>query len=548
MRNISCTFLTLFCVLGGVLRADEALPHLRRQGDATQLIVQGKPLLIRGGELGNSSGEPDYLHPFWPKLKTLNLNTVVAPVYWELLEPAEGKFDFSTLDGLIRDARANQMHLVLLWFGVWKNSMSTYVPAWVKHDAKRFPRSQDSGGKGLDILSPFSAETLQADTKAFRACLRHLREVDQQEQTVVMVQVENEIGMIPEARDHNEEAERLFRAPVPATLLDYLVKNADTLSPELRDGWVAQGKKTTGSWSEVFGPGPGTDEIFMAWYFAQFAGHLAAAGKAEYPLPMYVNAALIRPGHKPGQYPSAGPLPHLFEVWRAGAPALDLLAPDIYFTNFVEWTRRYARYGNPLFIPEAMRSAEASVNGLYAIAGQNAIGFSPFGIESIGEAAGKYLAESYDLLAQLSPLILEHQGRGTMTAMLPEGPEQRQPQQVWLGGYVLHVAFEKGASIDLADGVVPGAVAPVPPPTGGLVIATGPDEFILAGMGLTTTFQLREPNAPQVGLLSIEEGRFVDGQWQHLRWLNGDQTNQGRHVRNEPGRFSIQRVKLYQFR
>ena len=84
--------------------------------------------------------------------------------------------------------------------------------------------------------------------------------------------------------------------------------------------------------------------------------------------------------------------------------------------------------------------------------------------------------------------------------------------------------------------------------TGGLVIATGPDEFILAGMGLTTTFQLREPNAPQVGLLSVEEGRFVDGQWQHLRWLNGDQTNQGRHVRNEPGRFSIQRVKLYQFR
>lgn len=547
MRLTVSPFLIMLLLLGGALRAEESIPHLRRQGEATQLIVQGKPLLIRGGELGNSSGEPAYLRPFWPRLKALNLNTVLAPVYWELLEPTEGKFDFSILDGLLSDARANQMHLVLLWFGVWKNSMSTYAPAWVKHDTKRFPRSQDSAGKGLDILSPFAAETRQTDGKAFRALLRHLREVDQKEQTVVLVQVENEIGMIPEARDHSEEAERQFHAPVPAALFEYFAKNADTLAPEMRDGWVAHGKKTAGTWSEVFGPGPATDEIFMAWHFAQFAGHLAAQGKAEYPLPMYVNAALIRPGHKPGQYPSAGPLPHLFDVWRAGAPALDFLAPDIYFTNFMEWARKYARYGNPLFIPEAMRSQDAAVNGLYAIAGLNAIGFSPFGIESVGEPAGKYLAGSFDLIDQLTPLILEHQGRGTMTAMLPEGPEQRQPQQIWLGGYVLHVAFEKTASFDLADGVVPAAATPVAPPTGGLVIATGPDEFLIAGMGIATTFRLREPNASQVGLLSVEEGRFVDGQWTHLRWLNGDQTNQGRHVRNEPGRFTIQRVKLFQF-
>lgn len=290
----------------------------------------------------------------------------------------------------------------------------------------------------------------------------------------------------------------------------------------------------------------------MAWHFARFVETLAAQGKAEYPLPMFVNAALIRPGHLPGQYPSAGPLPHLFDVWRAGAPSIDFLAPDIYFTNFSEWVRRYARNGNPVFIPEAMRGPEAAVNGLYAVAGQDAIGFSPFGIESIGEPAARYLADSYDLIAQLTPLIAEHQGRGSMVGLLPEGPEQRQPQQVWLGGYVLHVAFDKGTGPALADGVVPlGAAAQAglnAAPTGGLVIATGPDEFLLGGIGLTTTFQLREPGSPQVGLLSVEEGKFVDGQWTHIRWLNGDQTHQGRHVRNEAGRFTLLRVRLYQYR
>jgi len=542
---------TLLCLFGSV-RADDSLPHLRRQGNATQLIVHGEPILMRGGELGNSTGEPDYLRQYWPRLKALNLNTIVAPVYWELMEPEEGKFDFAQLDGLLKDARAQNMHLVLLWFGVWKNSMSTYVPGWVKGDSTRFPHSQDSAGNALEILSPFSEKVLAADVKAFRALMSHLRAVDQKENTVVLVQVENEIGMIPEARDHSPEAERKFREAVPAELTAYLAKNTDTLAAELRDSWVAHGKKTTGTWTELFGEGTATDEIFMAWHFSRFVEELTVKGKAEYPLPMYVNAALIRPGHKPGQYPSAGPLPHLFDVWRAGAPSVDLLAPDIYFTNFVEWVRKYAGRGNGLFIPEALRSVDASVNGLYAIANYNAMGFSPFGIESVSESATKYLADSFGLVAQLTPLILEHQGRGTMAGLLPEGPEQRQPQQVLLGGYTMHVTFEKPSGPDLADGVVPPAgsasVNPASPPTGGLIIATAADEFIIGGTGITTTFQLRKPDGPQVGLLSVEEGRFVEGKWTHIRWLNGDQTHQGRHVKLDLGRFSLQKVKLYQYR
>ena len=547
MRTLQGLLAASLLLTASKVAAAGPIPELRRQGTATQLVVEGKPFLIRGGELGNSSGEPEYLKQFWPKLAALHLNTLVAPVYWELIEPREGQFDFTTVDGLIAHARANRFRLVLLWFGAWKNSMSTYVPAWVKREVARFPRSQDSAGRNLDILSPFSASNRDTDARSFAALMRHLREIDGEQHTVVMVQVENEIGMIPEARDHASEAEKQFTGPVPAELMGYLTKNADTLAPELRATWMAAGARKSGTWSEVFGRDPAGEEIFMAWHFARFVQQLTTQGKAEYPLPMFVNAALIRPGHQPGQYPSAGPLPHLLDIWRAGAPAIDFLAPDIYFQNFSEWARRYTRGGNPLFIPEALRSPDAAVNGLYAIAGLNAIGFSPFAIESITNPAARLLTESYDLVAQLTPLITEHQGGRTMAGLMSEGAEQRQPQQVTLGGVTMLVSFERGAAPSLADGVVssPGEAA-ASLPSGGLVIATGPEEFLFAGIGLTATFQGRT-SGMQLGLLSVEEGRFVEGKWHHIRWLNGDQTHQGRHLRLEPGRFGLQRVKLYKY-
>ena len=525
--------------------APSSLPRLQHAGTATQLVVDGQPFLLRAGELGNSSGEPDYLRPFWPKLKALNLNSLVVPVYWDQIEPAEGKFDFATVDRLIADARTNDFRLVLLWFGSWKNSMSCYAPVWIKRDARRFPRSQDSAGRPLEILSPFSAVNRDTDARAFAALLRHLREIDGENHTVVTVQVENEIGMIPEARDRSSEADRLFAGPVPAELIDYLVQHNDTLAPELHALWHGAGAKRHGTWSEVFGPSVAADEVFMAWHFARYVEVVAAAGKKEYPLPLYVNAALIRPGHLPGQYPSAGPLPQVADVWRAGAPSLDFLAPDIYFQDFSNWARRYTRNGNPLFIPEVTRSPEASTRALFAFGGLDAIAFSPFGIEAIADNAARPLAESYDLIRQLTPLIAQHQGTGTMAGLLPEGPEQRQPQQVWLGGYVIHVTFEKNNDVSIGDGVAMAQAANTL--SGGLVIATGPDEFLFAGTGLLATFGQRATAGIQVGLESVEEGRYVAGQWQHLRWLNGDETNQGRQIRIAPGQFSLLRVRLYKY-
>ncbi len=243
----SAAGILLFCSLtSGAGAADSApIPCLRRQVTATQLVVDGKPFLVLGGELGNSSGEPDFLRPYWPKLASLHLNSLLAPIYWDVIEPAEGEFDFSKLDALLADARANNMRLVLLWFGSWKNSMSCYAPAWVRVDAERFPRSRDSQGRGLEILSPFHQSNLEADARAFTALLRHLREKDAQERTVLMVQVENEIGMIPEPRDHSPEAEKQFAGPVSKELMAYLLEHRETLVPEI-PRFVAGGGREIG--------------------------------------------------------------------------------------------------------------------------------------------------------------------------------------------------------------------------------------------------------------------------------------------------------------
>src|SRR2546425_11073066 len=522
---------------------ENSLPHLRQQGTATQLVVDGKPFLILGGELGNStSSSLEYMRPVWPKVVSLNLNTLLVPVYWELTEPAEGKFDFSLVDGLIEEARRHQLRLVPLWFASWKNSMSCYAPAWVKTDQRRFPRSQDGAGRGMEILSAFSKENLDADARAFAAFMRHLREVDGNDHTVIMVQVENEIGMIPDSRDRCATAEKLFKQPVPTELMSYLIEQKETLIPEFRAVWAATGFKTRGTWEELFGVGPKTDEIFMAWHFARYTNQVVQRGAAEYKLPMYVNAALIRPGYQPGQYPSAGPLPHLMEVWRAGAPQIDFLSPDIYFPNFAEWSRKYQQSGNPLFIPEAAPNPSSAVNAFYAVGQHDAIGFSPFAIESLEEPTRGLLAASYDVLKQLAPLILEHQGKKAMAGVLPEAAEQRAPQRVRLGGYTLNVTYERPTASTAQNAQTPDAVS------GGLVISVGPDEFIFAGKGLIITFETETPSDTSVGILSAQEGKYVNAQWALGRWLNGDQTHQGRHVRLVPGKFDIQRVKLYGYR
>jgi beta-galactosidase GanA len=520
-------------------RDTSTLPHLREQGEATQLIVDGEPFLMLAGELGNSTASDlDYLRPYWPRLQALNLNTVLAPVYWELIEPVAGEFDFSLVDGLIEDAREHDMRLVLLWFGSWKNSMSSYVPAWVKRNQQRFPRAETSDGRSLEILSPFSTENRDADARAFATLMRHLRAIDGNRRTVLMVQVENEIGMIPEARDHSDVADEHIKDGVPGALMDYLATNRKTLAPALLSRWEANGARRSGTWEEVFGRDPATDEIFMAWHFAVYTEAVAAAGSAGYDLPMFVNAALIRPGYEPGAYPSAGPLPQVFDVWRAGAPTLDFLAPDIYFPNFVEWARAFDVPGNPFFIPETGRQPAATpANALYAFGAHDAMGFSPFAIEDFAEDDS--LGEAYAVLEQLAPLILEHQGQGTIAGVRPvvafDGAVDEAPREVRLGEHTLRVRF--------VDPFTPRDQQDIAA-HGGLVIQLAPEAYLVAGKGLTVTFSADEGI---VGIESVREGRYVNAAWRPGRLLNGDQSHQGRHLRLPPGEFGIQRVRLYRY-
>lgn len=526
----------------GAELSKKGIAHLRRQGNATQLIVDGKPFLILGGELGNSSASNlDYLKPIWPKLVRMNLNTVLAPVYWDLMESEDGKFDFTLVDGLIKGAREHNLRLVLLWFGSWKNSMSCYAPAWVKTDQQRFPRARLKSGQAMEILSAFNGANRDADARAFAELMRHIRKVDSEAHTVIMVQVENEVGMLTDARDYSAVANQAFGQQVPKELIDYLKKHKDTLIPEFRQVWEASDFKTSGTWEEVFGKGLQTDEIFMAWHYARYINQVVAAGKAEHPLPMFVNAALIRPNYKPGQYPSAGPLPHLMDIWRAAAPQIDFLAPDIYFSNFAEWCQKYHRSGNPLFIPEAGRGSQDAVKVFYAIGQHDAIGFSPFGIDGIAEPENTPISKSYDILSQLAPLILENQGSGAMAGVLLN--KEHQTQEVKLGNYILKVSHDYTWEWSRAP-----RESEEWPSAGGIIISVGPDEYVIAGAGLIVTFAPNPPAEAIAGIASIQEGKYEQGHWIGGRWMNGDESHQGRHLRIPAGSFGIQRVKLYRYR
>lgn len=525
------------------------IPRLEKQGEVTQLIVNGKPFLILGGELHNSSSSSlEYMKPIWPKLKQMNLNTVLAVVSWALIEPEEGQFDFTIVDGMIKESRRHNLRLIILWFGSWKNGISHYVPSWVKNNLDRFPRVRIASGKNIEVLSTLSYENRRSDARAFTELMRHIREVDSRKHTVIMIQVQNEVGVLGDSRDRCAVANDAFAKPVPAELMQYLIEHKDDLLPGLKNLWSTTGFNESGTWTEVFGTGFGTDEIFMVWNYARYIDQIAKAGKAEYPLPMFVNAWIVQPEDKqPGDYPSGGPQAEVHDIWRAGAPHIDLLAPDIYLPNFAEICASYCRSGNPLFIPESFAGERGAANVFYAVGQHNAMGYSPFGIDSrVTDPENGPLPKAYHVLSQLAPQILEGQSKGTIVGVMLN--KEKPGQKFELGDFTLDVELRQRRRRTT-----------VPDLAYGLIISVGPDEYIVAGNDIQITFFPNTQGLPMAGLASVYEGEYVKGKWVPGRKLNGDAIMLNYHLdqmaeENRTGSVlriqdgpAIRRVKLYRF-
>ncbi len=513
-----CIYLWLmacFYSINAQAQSSKDIPHLHKQGTATQLIVDGKPFLMLCGELGNNTATNlNYMVHVWPKLEATQLNSFLAAVSWAQVEPEEGKFDFSVIDSVIRGARQHNLHMGILWFGSWKNGASTYTPTWVKENYKRFPHAQNKDGKSMEALSPFSKENRDADARAFAALMKNIKEFDGETHTVVIVQVENETF----GRDHSPMAEKAYSEQVPGALITYLKKHKDNLVPELSAVWATSNYKTSGTWAEVFGKSTSADEIFIAWQFSTYLGYIAEKGKAEYPLPMYTNSwGWAFP--KDGQNTNGAPMSDVFDIWHAGAPKIDMISPDIYDADFARSCSLYTRAGNPLFIPETrgFPPNNLGVRALYAFGRHDAIGISLMAVERPA-VPDPYLVSAYQVIAQLAPLISAHQGDGTMTGVLI-GPDDK-PQLVKVGDYTLQVSY-----------VMPRTQPPAPQPqppfpnAAAIIIQTGPREFYAAGTGVNIKFIPNTPGPANVGLAAVQEGVFINGIWTPGRTLAGDDTD-----------------------
>jgi hypothetical protein len=523
----------------------EEIPRLEQRDGMTKLIVNGRPYICVAGEVHNgSSTDFAAMERTIHRLAEANLNTILSVVSWDMIEPVEGRFDFSIIDYQIRAAREARVRLIFLWFGSWKNGLSHYIPEWVKSDQRRFPRVVNEEGNTLEILSTLSEANRDADTRAFAAMMRYIREIDSEERTVIMVQVQNEVGASGTTRDFSEAANTAFNGPVPEELIAWLQTNRDRLHPELKAAWGGQGYRTSGTWEEVFGenvprtdkPVPNspdrerraenavlydyTDEIFMAWNYAQYIGHIAEIGKREYPLPMFVNAWIVQPMDTgPGDYPSGGPQPRVLDIWHAGAPSIDILAPDIYLPEFNEIAEAYKHNDNPLFVPETGRSSD---NAWSAFTQLDALCYSPFGIDSLTPDSG--FSFTYGLLDALSGAIAAAQGRPGAIRLI-ELEADAFPEPVTMGGYVFDFSPPPPSRwFRQPETQFPerqGAAGFMYKPYLVIVQATE-DEFYFASNGYFPFRVGRRDGDDFAAPAVIDLGYFEDGDWLRTRRMNGD--------------------------
>jgi hypothetical protein len=497
--------LALAFSISPALAQSKPIPQLVKNAGKFRLMVDGKPFVMLGGQVGNFSAFPEIMERSWSRFKAMNLNTVEYPVYWNVIEPEEGKFDFRGFDQILRGVRSQGLRADLLWFGTWKNGAMDWTPDWVKSDPKRFPRVLDSGGKPTRSLSPMSKSNLEADQKAYSAMIRHLREIDEADRTVIMVQVENEPGSLGSVRDFSPESNRLFDGLAPAQLVSAL-------------------KKKPGTWKEVFGRI--ADETFNAYYLSHYIDQVAQAGKQIYPLPTYVNVwnggygtndnfeKFDRPGET---YPSGGAVSHMLDLWKANAPNIDMIASDIYHQNPITYLKilnDYTRPDNPLLVVETGRGIAARAF-FYALADFSAIGFGPFGVDGGGEALRPdmaAIAADFRVVRSALPIIAGLQGTEKLKAAVEEtGTGAR---NLIFSNYDALVRFRPPGRQSAGSVGAAAAAGPVEPSARALIAELGPDEFLVMGFESSVEFRPVQGSAFTAAQLLVEEtGEYVDGVW-----------------------------------
>ena len=542
----------LAMVLPLTISAEVKLQH---QGNSAHIVVNGKPMLILGGELSNSAATSIAdIDEVMPRMAQMGLNTVLVPAQWDLIEADEGKFDFSLIDETINRARENRLKVIFLWFGAWKNSMSCYAPLWFKQNVSKYPRAMTRTGKPLEIASAFSENVFEADNRAFTQLMRHISAVDSHDNTVIMVQVENEIGMLEDARDHSPAADKAYRSSVPGELLSALKLE----------------KK--GTWAQVFGTDVYADEKFMAYHYAKYVERLAENARKTYNIPLYVNAAMNSRGRKPGEYPSAGPLAHLADIWRCAAPHIDILAPDIYDTGFKGWAKQYALDDNPLFIPESRCCINSGVRALYSFGEHQAVGFSAFAIDQAPQSETRHITSSFALVNQMMPLLLKYQGKNVTRGVLLD----QQDKESFIEDGNLTMTCRHYFTLPWDARATDGSTWPE---GGAIIMKLADNDYLIAGSGVVVTFQTAtekkqeemktlgedgfinngdETNVAKkamnaftgkrIGIGYVDEVHVsADGNIEYIRRENGDQDHQGRHARISVGDYKILHVRLYEY-
>ena len=501
------------------------MPHFVQKDGRHAFIVDGAPFLMLGGQSGNSSAWPAELPGVWSAVDRIHANTLEVPVYWEQFEPEQGEFDTSIIDTMIAQAREHHVRLVLLWFGTWKNGSSHYIPLWMKAKQELYPKIIGKNGLSVDSPSPHYPASLELDKSAFRALMSHLKASDAVH-TVIMVQVENESGAWDTIRDYSPTAQAIFEQPVPAQLLGALGLSA----------------KSGGNWTAVFGKD--ADEFFHAWFVARYVGQVAAAGKEAYALPMYANAALrdpISPGPA-GTYESGGPTDNVLAIWKAAAPALDVLSPDIYQDDSARYRRvleLYARPDNPLFVPETGFSPWYA-HMLFAALDKGAVGWAPFGIDLVGGAypippvGGREedrlapLALNYSIVGPIMREVARLEFEGRLQAVAEEADSHSQAMEFGSWKAVVTYGAPRFGSATQPKGN--------PEPTGvALVASLGKDEFLVTGHSCRVDFQPAVPQSKaKREYLHVEEGTFENGEFKLVRVWNGDQTDWGLNLGMKP--------------